>query len=215
MRFSENEKKVINKLVEFDFEEKPSTIADFLSNTYFNNNKNFAIINIPDTKSDNSVFLYYNPEMKDIKHKLFEFLEIIILLKRLNEQDYITIIPMEFKIPILCYANSIIDMTRENVSNKSITFNNGDFINSEDCQWYDKNKKIKFYKMKIDNYSVPISKYICSTLIKRPDLSLLIKNNYEQEDLHLNKVVLLWTRIAAIITFVGLLLSLIISLINI
>jgi len=192
MKFSEKEKEIIRKIVNYDW----TTFCTL--DRFIGTELKFELIIKPSQKW---YWLYYDVDegLKGKQKRLNDFFELYFLIKRLMKNDLIII------------ANGInIDrfVGPQNITEKSGIygkFDDGTFIDA-DGKWKDQNKKIIKDIISFPETAFPLGEIVCGVPLISQELRELVKNDFRTNE----EKVLYWTRISAIVAFAGLILAIII-----
>lgn len=194
MKFSEKEKEIIRKIVNYDW----TTFCTL--DRFIGKELKFELIIKPSQKW---YWLYYDVDegLKGKQKRLNDFFELYFLIKRLIKNDLIII------------ANGInIDrfVGPQNITEKSGIygkFDDGSFIDA-DGKWKDQNKKVIKDIISFPETTFPLGEIVCGVPLISQELRELVKNDFYTDD----EKVLRWTRISAAVAFAGLILAIVIPL---
>ena len=195
--FSDKEKDLVKKIVKYDWS-KFSTIDRFLADEC-------GLEMLVLLSMDNYV-LYYNCSVPDVERNqaLSDFLELIHALKKLIINNLIIVTP-----GINCdryIGNKEIDQQKSNVN--TIQFTDGSYVSKIDAKWYDSSAQIIKGCISFPTDKFDFGEFFCGVPLISPELKELVLNNFETNE----QKVLFWTRIAAIVAIIGLLLAILLPI---
>lgn len=196
-KYNEREKEIIKQLVNYkdDFQDL-KTFGRFLTEKIFPNDVHL-ITNVGGT--NNIVFC----KTDDKKRVVYYIAELSFLIHSLIKDGLLTPIPGN-KCGT-CYIGKIegFDLKKGNNDQLDIYangFKTNEYINTKDNYWYD-NDNVKYDRFVFDETQIHYMDILNDCTLISPELEMLVRCNFNTVE----QKTLRWTRIAAIISFCGML----------
>lgn len=201
-KFNDSEKFIIRELVDYYKVENNNlnTISRFLNDKILGEDLKLVI------RDDGNYITYF--KSGNSQKSLFKVVEVFYLFRELIDSHLIFTMPGDFKGILFIGVNENV-YGGENEENKMILFANGEYI-GKDLFWYDKNDNLRYEFFTMTEEHFQIKDFISSVPVISPNIEELLKNNFRT----IEERTLSTTQCAAIVSFLGLLVALILPFVT-
>ena len=201
MMFNEREQVIIEKLVKYYYkEDNLNTISLFLTHEIIGKDLKLVI------REDGNYFVYF--KKGNAQKSLYKVVEILNVFRRLIDNHLISIMPRNLQGVLFVGVNENVSENK-NGGEKVILFEKGDYIKN-DGFWYDNKDVLKYEFFTMTEEHFQIKDFISSVPVISPNLEELVKNNFRT----IEERTLSTTQCAAIVSFLGLLVALILPFVT-